>query len=830
MPNYFDLYGQAPGQPSPVQPQEEQSPSFVSRALDILGRPGRATAGAVREAERGGDALQAILDNLTGARADTFDDVLADQGWEDDWQRRLAGFAGDVVLDPLNFVPVAPALKGAAQVTGLARAGRALKEGVLDTGVGQALAKRFVPFHGLDKFRTTVDDTLGGTQELSYQDMRRLHESTLGARREDAARRALDTYQDINPAQAYELSKALDTGAALTDPRLEAMRLQGKQLFDEQFAKEVAADVLPADSRVDNYVTHLMINEGLVPGSKVRALAAKHPFTKRGELTFEQGAKLGLFEKDIRRITAQRLARGDRAVANAEFFDRTAKYFGKKASRANELPLGWREVTFPANSPLAGRLKGIHFPEEIANDLEKLVTIPEQPDGVAQLYQGALAMWKGYATRANPGFHVRNGISNMLQTWMGGLGDTGTKLLDPVLVLAKHAEANQLLRNPDQLPAIGNYSPDQIRQALKEFGVIGEGSGSAFNELEDTLGAVAASRMERTVGLQNPLLRAGAKVGSAVENTSRLALFLDQLEKGATLEQAALHVRKYLFDYSELTPFEKGIRNNVMPFYTWMRKNIPLQIDNLLTQPDKVAVLGKAEHAIEDATEDRGFAIPANAAPAFLEDYTQLPVQSDGGGAVFVNPRLPIQDLDILDPVLNPTPEGVLGTVRDVASGINPLLRTPAELMLNREFYTNRPVYNEQIGPMSLRRADPVTALLHEQMPGVLGAVDTSRGVEMPALTNYLLRQLPSVGMLGRALPDADLGTAEQVGVIDPKTLSLAGLSTQVITPQEAAQNRKFDRRDDRSKRTALRKQNARIKKTETRSLYQEWLDSLNPQ
>jgi hypothetical protein len=42
------------------------------------------------------------------------------------------------------------------------------------------------------------------------------------------------------------------------------------------------------------------------------------------------------------------------------------------------------------------------------------------------------------------------------------------------------------------------------------------------------------------------------------------------------------------FDYSDLTPFERNVMKNVIPFYTFMRNNLPYQVQMALTQPNKV--------------------------------------------------------------------------------------------------------------------------------------------------------------------------------------------------------------------------------------------------
>lgn len=56
----------------------------------------------------------------------------------------------------------------------------------------------------------------------------------------------------------------------------------------------------------------------------------------------------------------------------------------------------------------------------------------------------------------------------------------------------------------------------------------------------------------------------------------------------AAFKFAAEEVQKAHFDYTDLAPFEKRLRDSGMiPFWTWMRKNIPSESINMVTQPGK---------------------------------------------------------------------------------------------------------------------------------------------------------------------------------------------------------------------------------------------------
>lgn len=67
-----------------------------------------------------------------------------------------------------------------------------------------------------------------------------------------------------------------------------------------------------------------------------------------------------------------------------------------------------------------------------------------------------------------------------------------------------------------------------------------------------------------------------------------------------TAKRAAGRVRDINIDYGALTAAEKKYMKRVMPFYTFMRKNTPLQLSMLLTNPGYMSLLPKAVTMIQN--------------------------------------------------------------------------------------------------------------------------------------------------------------------------------------------------------------------------------------
>ena len=100
----------------------------------------------------------------------------------------------------------------------------------------------------------------------------------------------------------------------------------------------------------------------------------------------------------------------------------------------------------------------------------------------------------------------------------------------------------------------------------------------------------------------NPMIEMGFRVGGRFENEAKMAHLMWRLSMGDSIDEAAMSVKKYLFDYTDLTTFERDVlRRHLVPFYTWTRKNVPLQFEHLMATPERFMRIAKASRATEDA-------------------------------------------------------------------------------------------------------------------------------------------------------------------------------------------------------------------------------------
>jgi hypothetical protein len=163
-------------------------------------------------------------------------------------------------------------------------------------------------------------------------------------------------------------------------------------------------------------------------------------------------------------------------------------------------------------------------------------------------------------------------------------------------------------------------TPEIIKQAI-DNDVIGRGFFGAdvndlvevYNKGGDIMDAIAKINTPAEI-YKVPVLRKflsmSQKVGEAIEDNARLAMFKQGLKNyGGDVIKAREYVDKHLFDY--LTGLGEGdkIIKRFIPFWSWSRFNIPLQVGGVAKAPIRQLAIQKSTKPIVDTAEqkDKGY-------------------------------------------------------------------------------------------------------------------------------------------------------------------------------------------------------------------------------
>jgi len=279
---------------------------------------------------------------------------------------------------------------------------------------------------------------------------------------------------------------------------------------------------------------------------------------------------------------------------------------GAKVSDRDFTRRGLQEI--PIDSSTSGR---VFAHPDIAPEISNLAsrTVDDAAvEGFKKVIDQWNRLWKSYATVpviTGTGFHTKNSIGNMFNNHLAGIKSYAYKeAFDMQKDIWQAKRAHPDLSVPDALAANG-VDADRIAKVelALENQVLDEGffntdlREQAELAIEGKRGSAArGGKAKRTadwaLSKSNPAnpermwgVPTGRKVGEHIEDNARLSHFISKLDETGDAAQAAASVRKYLFDYGDLTPFERKVMKRIHAFYTFTRKNTPLQFEELIRNP-----------------------------------------------------------------------------------------------------------------------------------------------------------------------------------------------------------------------------------------------------
>lgn len=415
------------------------------------------------------------------------------------------------------------------------------------------------------------------------------------------------------------------------------------------------------------------------------------------------------FKGDLAEAVTIASLRNERALHGArqlDFFmeraaDDLAKIGGVDAAKA----AGWRNPTLrvperylvtdggtvPIKTKLS-QLANTPMPPEKARFLEarwKEIAAPDEAmKGLKDLFTGYTSLWKRYTLFPFMEYHFRNSVGDMWNGWMHGWkpGEIPGDLMTAARMQLKEKPVFGFAPGEFTVKKAGVYGDLPSTRLLREAqdrGVVGTGQ---YGEVARS-GLSSITSAEGKSFLKDQLwdLKTPVAFGAFFEDNRRLGLFSRLVKNGETFDDAARMVKKTLYDYNDLTQFEKGIRRWAVPFYTWYRKNIPAQIENLIRRPGKVAVLPKMKAAAEGS---HGVDVPEELRPEWMRREFSIHTGTDPrGNEKFAVLGSYVPTADLFKFGGNPDDALTSGL-----SNINPLWKVPAEMAANKNIFFDRPV------------------------------------------------------------------------------------------------------------------------------------------
>lgn len=288
-------------------------------------------------------------------------------------------------------------------------------------------------------------------------------------------------------------------------------------------------------------------------------------------------------------------------------------------------------------------LEGYAMPSYIAEEFHHAVD-QYGAQGLQKAWrQYVMGPWKRWATYRWPGFHVRNFFGAFFNNWLGGVTledyvfswrvnharDGSLKWAEKKVDAAVMDRVNLRAYFGDVTPTYG-----EVADLLAEQGV-GRANTMAVHGIEGT--AEAAREMYSVVGHVDPgpFRRAARRfdgtmreVGSSVEDFHRVAAWATGMSatKGDVYGARAFVMMRH-GDYSDLTNAEQYIKD-VIPFYKWMRTNVPYQLRMLAENPAQLTLIHDKFRRYAFEAQGLNYDEASLQMPDYLKESLAIPIPS----------------------------------------------------------------------------------------------------------------------------------------------------------------------------------------------------------
>lgn len=442
--------------------------------------------------------------------------------------------------------------------------------------------------------------------------------------------------------------------------------------------------------------------------------------------SIERRALVGAKAKGGADATLEGLARFSmpRAVAAIQNRDYVSvrEFLGEANMGRNARELLARDMKVPVAA-----LDDLVVPADIAADLgkvQKAWTQPEEMKPVLELWDKGLQMFKGAVTYPFPAFHVRNLGSGMYNMWRDGalsksaMDDSWQVLTrsDDLPYMTREQLVREAVSGRVAFTKAGRQVDSLGNQELIE-GLPGKLAGEGFAENLAAGARANAPTSWKDVGF---IVREGKAAGSFVEDFIRLSHYLAKRKQGFAPEVAADSVRKYQYDYTRFTQAERNLFKRVIPWWSFSRNNLPPVMEELATNPARLAATIRGATAKPDG----------KFVPAYLAENIAIPIPGaePGSERYIASLGLPVEDelIRALGNVLG----GNLGRATQQAVGMTaPAIKFPLEQAFGIQAHSGRKL--DDLRPTPAAQA--------------LGAIPEGLGLGQvePSLVNQLIGLTP---------------------------------------------------------------------------------------
>ena len=706
-------------------PSTDSGPSLLNKLFGIMSAG--ETAPFVHELVKTGSVgkvtekqKEASLSRATGkgiGEHKTYSDVLQQFGMGENIGTKAAGLGLDILLDPTTYVggTIAKGIgTGVKKVGGIgAKILRKVPAGAkaLDTAsdTGRGISKLFSPTARLaseglstSKAGEAYDIISGVTKEGRFKESV-FKEGVEGLVKEGVSKHGMEA--------GTHLSSLLESGKG--DEITDVVSKAFKDMWGVEFEKGLIK------KKINDYIPHLLTDDarkffetsgesfgigtkfGPAKGRKLEGTISEINQSYRKYLKEAGAEPFDIFEEDLFKIFAKRGKVSIKALTMRGMVDDIVAKFGADPKNlkvlGNKIAMvdGVKYVPvpedalrfFPAELANGNKLLAVtktnrqFIPKSIADELvnmNKLLINDKATNKLLKVYDKAVSIWKGSVTGYFPAFHGKNALGGVFNNYIAGVKNP-----------LRYGQANKLMAGSDDIIKLGGkeWTYKQLKNLMLERGAIGsQGYLDVFSDIQKTIKTVPDKGAKKIL---SKIPEVPQKTMNIVETQLRGALFIDRLKKGDNIGDAIKQVFKYHFDYAPeaFTPFERNVMKRLVPFFTWSRNNIPLQLTEMYRQPGKYANISKTLRTLEGDKKD------VEHLPEYMQKGFPIKIGEKKGLSQYLyGMGLPVEDIN------------KLGT-SEFFSRISPPIKVPIELATGKHFYFDSKLEDVDTAPKMVKNA-----------------------------------------------------------------------------------------------------------------------------
>ena len=531
--------------------------------------------------------------------------------------------------------------------------------------------KRFKTWEEIFSTVKTLDDELQVSRDLLLTEKRVIDDALRNARRE------LET---LDIAKEADIGKKA-TGLEVGDLRNEKMvQLQRDAIeFQEQLLRENERLV---DQRLAYYVR--LHGESVQEGTRLKKfLEDLNTYEKQSVLASINEAKVS--------------GQTGRMIAAAETQEEALKLLNNQRTFLGFNEMYNEVLSKQFLSGAFGDFKAVNADESVelvqaAMNATSRINSPKAMGEFGKKYSKLLNWWKAQAV-ASPGFILRNGMGGVwINSQIAGVEmGTHTKVVALARAAIKAGEGDlragvRALRDAGEPVQLSNVFDVKNVAGVDDVNTFAEmvesgiaQGGQAWSEVEDALFDLGLGGTWNPLDAQFKPFRGIRLMNEKMEFMLRGGLAFDAMaNKGKSIDEAWDLVRKYHFDYSDLTNTERKIKM-VIPFWKWQKSVMPVLVESIGKNPKAWGRLQQIKGELELGTDEE----------TLVPDYfakslgIRLPFEW-GGGRVYTLPDLPFKDLKRFT-------ESPTAPFRGLAEGAVPFVKLAVEIWSGKQIFGDIP-------------------------------------------------------------------------------------------------------------------------------------------